>query len=224
MAQYPEREERHAAAMSWVSTASGVAVNHVVDGFPWGSIENGKVVDIGGSQGSVSIALARKFPSIKCIVQDRPDVVELGRRELNSDLIHRVIFMEHDFFKAQPVIHADVYLLRFILHNWSNAYAVRILRALVPALKDGARVLVMDQVIPDPNAISKSFDLNMWALNNAQERDLHDWEKLFKDADPGFRIAGVTKPEGSVLSIIEIIWAPMPNDEYGVEQSISYQS
>lgn len=47
----------------------------------------------------------------------------------------------------------------------------------------------------------------MWAVNNAQERDREDWEKLFQDADPRYRIVDVTRPENSVLSIIEIRWA-----------------
>jgi hypothetical protein len=57
--------------------------------------------------------------------------------------------MAHDFFTEQPVKDADIYLLRFILHNWSDSYCIDILRRLVPALKDGARVLVNDIVLPD---------------------------------------------------------------------------
>jgi hypothetical protein len=59
----------------------------------------------------------------------------------------RVSFMSHDFFTPQTVV-ADVYLLRWILHNWSDKYCVRILRALIPALKPGARVIVNEDVRP----------------------------------------------------------------------------
>jgi hypothetical protein len=55
--------------------------------------------------------------------------------------------MAHDFFTPQTVV-ADVYLLRWILHNWSDKYCMRILRALIPALKPGARVVVNEDVRP----------------------------------------------------------------------------
>ena len=48
--------------------------------------------------------------------------------------------MEHDFFfLEQPVKSADVYLIRWILHDWPNTYAFKILRALVPALNEAWR-------------------------------------------------------------------------------------
>lgn len=64
--------------------------------------------------------------------------------------------MAHDFFTPQPVKYADVYLLRFILHDYPDRYAVKILENLVPALKDGARLIVMDGVLPEPNTLPKS--------------------------------------------------------------------
>lgn len=70
-----------------------------------------------------------------------------------SDVSSRVKFMGHDFFTEQPVKDADVYLFRWIFHNWSDEYSIKILRSLIPALKTGARILVNDNVLPEPNAI-----------------------------------------------------------------------
>jgi hypothetical protein len=33
--------------------------------------------------------------------------------------------------------------------NWSDKYCVKILKALIPALAPGARVLIMDAVLPE---------------------------------------------------------------------------
>jgi hypothetical protein len=55
--------------------------------------------------------------------------------------------MAHDFFEPQTVV-ADIYLLRWILHNWSDKHCVRILRALTPALKPGARIVINEDVRP----------------------------------------------------------------------------
>ena len=62
--------------------------------------------------------------------------------------------MEHDFFEEQPVKGADVYLLRWVLHDWSDSYAVRILRALIPALNKGARVILNETVLPPDEMVS----------------------------------------------------------------------
>ena len=140
--------------MTWFSTGPGLEPIHVLNGFEWNTLENGLVVDVGGSHGSVSIALAQKFQTLQCIVQDRLEVTKLGKEKLPSDLTGRVSFMEHDFFVEQPIKGADVYCFRWIFHDWSDIYASRILKALVPALKPGAKVLVCEMVLPEPGSVS----------------------------------------------------------------------
>ena len=65
----------------------------------------------------------------------------------------KVFLTTHDFFDPQPVS-ADVYLYRWIFHNWSDAYAIKMLQALVPAMKPGARVLINDGVLPEAGSVS----------------------------------------------------------------------
>ena len=45
--------------------------------FPWASIGSGTVVDVGGSEGKVSMELAESFPRLSLIVQDRPEVISV---------------------------------------------------------------------------------------------------------------------------------------------------
>lgn len=81
------------------------------------------------------------------------EAMESGRLAISSDtdLQQRVIFAAHDFFTPQPSV-ADIYIFRHILHDWSDADSVRILKALVPALKDGARVMISEGIVPEPPA------------------------------------------------------------------------
>ncbi|KAL8733397.1 MAG: hypothetical protein Q9181_003605 [Wetmoreana brouardii] len=213
IAKYPDRDQRYADAMTYISNSPGLEPHHLLTGYDWASLGEGTVVDVGGSHGSISIAIAQRFPLLRCIVQDRPEVIGVGEKSLPSDLRGRVSFMAHDFFKEQPVKDADIYILRWILHNWSDKYAVRILQRLIPALKRGAKVLVLEHILPVPGEISRyqekahrSFDLTMWAAHNAKERDLGDWKELFRIADPAYEITSVTKPKNSRLSIIEATW------------------
>ncbi len=93
--------------------------------------------------------LAKSTNDLKIVVQDLPGTVEQGRKFLPFKFKERIQFVGKDFFSEQPIEGADVYFLRWILHNWSDKYAIRILQALVPAMKDGAKVLVYEAVLSD---------------------------------------------------------------------------
>lgn len=58
-----------------------------------------------------------------------------------------------DMFEEQELKGADVDLMRFVLHGWPDEYCVRILKAMVPALKKGARVVVQDHMLPEPGTL-----------------------------------------------------------------------
>ena len=152
LAKHPDRERRYAAAMTWFSTGPGLEPSHVIDGFAWENIGKGVIVDVGGSQGVVGAAIVRAFPSLHCIVQDQADVVKLAQQNLPPDLETRITFMKHDFFGEQPIKAANVYLLRWILHDWSDKYAIRILKALVPALSKNSKVVICEHVLPEPGS------------------------------------------------------------------------
>ena len=139
--------------MAWFSTGPGLEPSHIVDGFAWESIGEGVIVDVGGSQGPVGAAIVREFPYLHCIVQDQADVVKLGQQHLSPELQSRITFMKHDFFEEQPIQAAKAYLLRWILHDWSDKYAVQILRALVPALTQDSKVIICEHVLPDPGSV-----------------------------------------------------------------------
>lgn len=150
MGKFPGRLEQFARAMSLFSMGPGYSPRWVLEGYPWGSMESGLVVDVGGSKGEYGIKIAQKYPGIKVVIQDLPDVVSKARSNAPQDLGDMVSFMAHDFFTEQPVKGADVYFLRWILHDWSDKYSIRILRALIPALKKGAKVVLHEYIVPEP--------------------------------------------------------------------------
>ncbi len=148
MAKHAGRSERFAAAMSIFSNSPGNSPKWLFENYPWGDI-TGTIVDVGGSTGRYSIPIAQAFPNLKCIIQDLPEVI--ADVDLSAlDGLHNVSFMAHDFFVEQPVKGAEVYLLRWILHDWSDKYAIRILQALIPALKANSKVVVHEHILPQP--------------------------------------------------------------------------
>lgn len=147
----PERTRRFGGAMRYFGSHEAFRLEHLVCGYPWAAIDRpgARVVDVGGGQGWVARALAEATRHVTFVVQDLAGTVRDGRAILPRELEGRVEFEEHDFFAEQTVRGADVYFLRWILHDWSDKYAVRILRALVPALEVGGRVVVYERVLSD---------------------------------------------------------------------------
>lgn len=150
MAQFPGRVKRFNDAMTLFSHGPGYGPDALIDYFSTNCLTRGTFVDVGGSHGAFSIPIVRKFPALRAIVQDRVHVTETGQKQVPGDVMNRLKFMPHDFFQGQTVI-ADVYLLRWILHDWSDTYCLKILRALIPALRPGARVLIHEWIAPEPH-------------------------------------------------------------------------
>ncbi|KAK8015638.1 hypothetical protein PG991_008526 [Apiospora marii] len=217
LGQNPALHRQFAGYMRALATNQGTHMKHLVSGLDWGRNPNATVVDVGGSTGHSCIALAQAYPSLHFIVQDLPEVVEGGPKILegikDAGVARRIQYQSHNFFESNPVIGADFYLLRLVLHNWNADDCVRILRAIVPAMQanPNANVVVMDCVLPAPGSVPRSVervvrvrDLTMTQMFNSQERALEDWEAIFERADPGLRIASVSQPVGSVLALIKV--------------------
>jgi hypothetical protein len=98
------------------------------------------------------------------------------------------------------------------LHNYSDKYASKILRSLIPAIKNGARILVNDyclleygkEVEMGEERTLRTMDLVMLTLLNAQERTEADFKKLFEGVDGRFRFLGARK--AGKMSILEAVW------------------
>ena len=46
----------------------------------------------------------------------------------------------------------------------------------------------------------------MLEMLNAKEREAADWERLFNEADPGFRVLSIKQPPAAKLGIVEAEW------------------
>ena len=141
----------------------GLAILPLLENYSWEAIGDGTVVDVGGSHGDRSIAIAQRFPLIRCVVLDLPEVVADSHSKLPSDLQSRVKFAAHDFFNDPPTVArgANVYLFCRIFHNWSDKFAIKILQCLRLALKYGARILINDICLAEPNMLPMTLEKRM---------------------------------------------------------------
>ncbi|KAI0904448.1 putative O-methyltransferase [Ustulina deusta] len=133
------------------------SVDRIRAAYPWSSLGDVTVVDVGGSSGHTAQYLASLMPTAKFIVQDsNTSALDMGRRAVENSvsdnpLSPRISFQEYDFFTRQ-LVEADIYIYRHILHDWNDADSVKILSSLLPALKPGARVLISEGIVPAPPA------------------------------------------------------------------------
>ena len=130
------------------------------------------VVDVGGSHGDVSIAIAQAYPTLQFVVQDLPETISACSETVSSEVGSRVKFMVHDFFTEQPIKNADVYFFRWIFHNWSDKYCIRILRALIPALKPGSRVVISEYCLPEPNTLPRETERHIRCVQGLRIADI----------------------------------------------------
>ena len=104
----PARGRQFHRAMGSLASGAGYEVEFFVDNYDWKSINEraGTVVDVGGSHGFVSAAIAKKFDKIKFIVEDLPKALSTAPK-FEGDIAERVTFKEYDYFTPQPVKGAD---------------------------------------------------------------------------------------------------------------------
>lgn len=185
----PEEQQLFARAMSGMARGR-VEVLFDAD---WTGVT--KVVDVGGGNGTLLVALTRRVPHVQGIVFDLPDVAELARKNVEeAGLGARISCAGGSFFDTSPPP-ADAYVLSRILHDWGDADCLRILRSIRSAAPPGARLYVLDDVIAEGNAPhpAKLLDLQMLIVSGrdgGKERTHEEWRALL-DAG-GFVMKGVT--------------------------------
>jgi hypothetical protein len=136
------------------------------------------------------------------VLFDRPHVIERARPVLEAaGVADRCAVEGGDFFEAAPG-GADAYLLGHILHDWEDVKAGLILDNLRRAMPAGARLLVVEYVLPEGDGASfgKLLDLHMMVAIGGLERTEAEYRRLF--AAHGFRPTRVVPTAGDI-SVVE---------------------
>ncbi|CAI6227371.1 unnamed protein product [Periconia digitata] len=210
-AKNPEKATKWAKGMQVFTQRPQFDMRYLTDSYDWASLGKAQVVDIGGSSGHASIAIANRFPNLSFIVQDMEMVVKNATAP--PDIQDRIRFMPYNLFTPQPVYGADVYFMRWIMHNWSDKYVRLMLGALFPALKLGARVIIQESLMPEPGAVAlwkeknlRATDMNMASAFNGKERTVVEFKSLVEKFEPALVLDQVIEPAGSALGMLVFVW------------------
>jgi len=163
------------------------------------------IVDVGGGKGQALKRIMAAFPGIKAkasrlVLEDRPDVVS-DPSAVNDPALAGVKRIPHDFFQPQPVKGALVYYIRRCMHDWSDENDAKILRHLRDAMADDSRVLITEQIMPNPpTALNAWHDLCMMNLGGKERT-----EKMFRAvaAAAGLKVIGVHPSLATDVAVIE---------------------
>ena len=152
------------------------------------------IADIGGGIGSQLTSILDAHPSSRGILFDQPQVIAEAPHD------SRIERVGGDFFKEIPV-QADAYVLRWLLHDWSDEESVVILKNLRKVARPNARVMLVESVVPETPEfdMGKWMDLNMMVMATGKERTAREFRVLLDHG--GFALEQIV-PTRSPLSIV----------------------
>jgi SAM-dependent methyltransferase len=165
-----------------------------------------RIVDVGGGEGSLLRAALRRHPAATGVLLEMPHVIEFARRAIDgAQEASRAEFVAGDFFAEVPP-GGDVYVLKKVLHDWPDEPAAVILRSVRDALAEGARVLLVEHVVPpgDQPSFAKLLDLLMLVYAGGRERTEDEFRRLLAAA--GLVLSRVT-PTAAAVSVLEAVRA-----------------
>jgi hypothetical protein len=154
------------------------------------------VVDIGGGDGTLVSRILSEWPNLRATLFDLPYAIESrAQSALPSGLGERIEVTSGDFFQYVPR-GSDTYLLKHVLHDWSDAQAEQILRVCRAAISDGARLLVVERILGSGSNCVEEYlaDLHMMVMTGGRERSREEMNRLLQRA--GFAVSNVTPLSG----------------------------
>jgi SAM-dependent methyltransferase len=194
---HPEEYEIFNRAMTSFSTNTLPAI---VEAYEFTGVK--KLADIAGGHGMLLSGFLKANPRLEGLLFDLPQVIEGAPALLEREgVADRVELRTGDFFESVPS-GADAYMMKFIIHDWDDDRALKILRNIHKVLPPHGRLLLVEMVVPAGNEphFSKLQDLEMLMSPGGAERTPDEYRDLLARA--GFELRTIIRTK-SPLSIVE---------------------
>ncbi|MGN6607043.1 MAG: methyltransferase [Jatrophihabitans sp.] len=196
LAGQPEQLHRFAGAMA--NLTGGIKLG-AVDTHDFGAPR--RLVDLGGSDGTLLAHVLQRLPGTEGVVLDRPEVVVATEaRRKGHGLGDRLAAVGGDFFDRVPA--SDAYLISMVLHDWDDEHALRLLQTVARDAEPGAVVHMVELVVP-PGAtphMATMIDLTMLGMLDGRERREDEFRTLVEAAGLVFGGVETTPTPISVLT------------------------
>jgi SAM-dependent methyltransferase len=208
LGRHPELSAEFNAAMGQAVAETAAALPHAVDFGRFAS-----VTDVGGGDGTLLAGVLAAHPGLTGVVFDTAEGLAGAPRTLERHgLAGRCSLVAGDFFRAVPE-GSDLYVVKSVLHDWTDEQAVTILGHCRAVLPPGGRVLIVEPVLPEvvdaagaaevtDGGVTYLSDLNMLVNLGGRERTRQDFEEVCHRA--GLVLVSVTPLAGAApFSVIE---------------------
>jgi ubiquinone/menaquinone biosynthesis C-methylase UbiE len=160
------------------------------------------VVDVGGGFGALLTSVLRHNDGLRGVLFDLEHVIAQARTRFDERLAARVEFMPGDFFKSIPS-GRDLYVMKYILHDWNDERSRAILSTTRKAMSGQARLLVVENLVSPPNQPGgKVGDVFMLVRTGGRNRTEQEYRSLLSSG--GFDTTRVIST-GTALSIMEAV-------------------
>lgn len=163
----------------------------IVDAYDFGGLTT--LVDVGGGRGATLSAILSRYPNVRGILFDLPEVIaEVSVEQLGPD--GRCSVESGDMAVSLPA-GGDGYILKRVLIDTTDQEAIAILRNCRAAMRDAGRVLIMDPMLPDHDRRHPNWytDILMMMVTNGRCRTRDHYRSIIDQA--GLRLETVLATE-----------------------------
>ncbi|GMI88841.1 caffeate O-methyltransferase 1, O-methyltransferase 1, O-methyltransferase 3 [Hibiscus trionum] len=140
-----------------------------------------QVVDVGGGLGTNLKLIVSKYPHIKAVNFDLPQVIK------HAPIVPGVEHVAGDMFTEIPK--AEVIFMKLMLHDWGDDLCLKLLKSCYDSLPENGKIVLVESLIPEvpkTDIITKTIlqrDLALFhILPGARERTKQEFEALAKQA------------------------------------------
>ncbi len=203
LAQEPEEAELFNTAMQFGTEQVRDAV---VSAYDFTGLLS--VVDVGGGRGTLIAGILKANPHLRGIVFDLEAGVAETDAYLEEQGVHdRCVVKRGSFLEHVPAGY-DAYVLKNIIHDWTDEKATVILANCRKAMGPERRLILVERIVParledSPDARTLFMgDVQMMVMLGGRERTVEEFRTLLDGA--GFRLTRVI-PTESRFQLIEAV-------------------
>jgi len=162
----------------------------------------GRIVDVGGGNGAFLSGILASCEQASGVLYDQQSAIDTATRGRGGAL-PRCELVAGDFFKSIP-LEGDTYVLKRVLFDWADNDVIQILKNCRQAMKDKARLLIIEPFIGPPNEQTPAYlyDMTFLVMLTGRVRTVKEHTDLLAQSD--FRVQRVV-PTDSDVSVLEAI-------------------
>ena len=184
----------HAAMASGHGDEDG----EIAEAFDFSEVKH--VVDVGGGNGSLLSALLTRYDRMSGTLLELEPAITAAQSGASGPMPRCDLVTGNFLEEVTPG--GDVYILKKIIHNWSEDAAIKILRNCRNAMNEGGKVLIIETLVGPANESTwgKMQDFTMLLVfKGGMERTTEEYAELLSKANLKLDHVQEVSPETAIV-------------------------